>query len=985
MAVTNTSTATTASSSAPVALPSPNQAPAAAAINSRSPGYVISWTRNNPLPHIPLPPMSAFVAGGLAGAASRTVVSPLERLKIIMQVQGPNAQYNGILPSLAKMWKEEGFKGYMRGNGINCLRIAPYSAVQFSTYELIKSVFVAWGHEIDTPRRLLAGSLAGIASVVSTYPLDLVRSRLSIESASLGLAGTNQKRNTGIMKMTARVYKQEGGISGLYRGLTPTALGVAPYVGINFAAYEFFRALMSPDPEHPPGTLAKLACGAAAGSISQTLTYPLDVLRRKMQVASMPGMDHKYTTTWGAIKYTIKTESLRGLYKGLTSNLLKVGPSIATQFALATTPSSSSSGPLFGSLPKATGFLRRGQPKKVSANTSPKLPLVELRSDAGSNGGAGQPSAEADNKQPHSVDEEPDVLANRNKIEQWSFKQVKSEAEGLGFDYGRRGSLNSKTSTSRASSMTDGPSDIDLMRRGSAVSASSMSQSPAGGGHSSYAYGGAHHRHSISSLASSAGSPLASASFFSTGGTTIGDLSTSSMPLLQQGQNGSGSGAQHQTSSTYRMHLDASSTASASDTSSIYSYQFPTATGTRSRAATTSSVKPNVEAMLDIWKAWVRDQQSSNAAPADRVRSRSGNDGPPESKMYRVSSRSTTSSNGGHNRTLPHSNPLYPLRKRLVRYFATGKRLGVEFQMLLELLDALEMYIKLAIAHQGASPTANASSSSPSLSSSPTDPSPTVSIQNLVEQLSEIRSLVRELVECVPDVQACLTAGMYGPLAFPTVSTSPINFVKQPPPSSQSTLHLPMISSTTTASMVAVDLRDSQSNDWWPKRMAHDCRGLLDDVGYSISTLTPSTPRLSLVLETSAGSPGSGGGVGGGGGGGGGGSGTGSVTDQGNGAIEGRSIGGTGTINTHITAAAADELASSSLEEALGALKVGGGGTVAGLDALLMLERGLDSSQSNGTNAIKRDSKRKEQLLVEGQKRWDAYRKRQASLAEHGR
>ena len=67
------------------------------------------------------------------------------------------------------MWREEGFRGYMRGNGVNVLRIAPYSAVQFSAYELFKGVLCSNGHEIDTPRRLIAGSLAGIASVVSTY------------------------------------------------------------------------------------------------------------------------------------------------------------------------------------------------------------------------------------------------------------------------------------------------------------------------------------------------------------------------------------------------------------------------------------------------------------------------------------------------------------------------------------------------------------------------------------------------------------------------------------------------------------------------------------------------------------------------------------------------------------------------------------------------------------------------------------------------
>ncbi|KAG8894563.1 hypothetical protein FRC00_008761, partial [Tulasnella sp. 408] len=88
-------------------------------------------------PHI----TTYFIAGGIAGAASRTVVSPLERLKIIQQVQpkrsGASA-YNGVYRSLVRMWQEEGFRGFMRGNGANCIRIIPYSAVQFTAYEQLK-------------------------------------------------------------------------------------------------------------------------------------------------------------------------------------------------------------------------------------------------------------------------------------------------------------------------------------------------------------------------------------------------------------------------------------------------------------------------------------------------------------------------------------------------------------------------------------------------------------------------------------------------------------------------------------------------------------------------------------------------------------------------------------------------------------------------------------------------------------------------------
>lgn len=85
---------------------------------------------------------AAFVAGGIAGAVSRTVVSPLERLKILYQVQsaGRNEYQMSIYKALRKMWTEEGWRGFMRGNGTNCVRIIPYSAVQFGSYNVYKKV-----------------------------------------------------------------------------------------------------------------------------------------------------------------------------------------------------------------------------------------------------------------------------------------------------------------------------------------------------------------------------------------------------------------------------------------------------------------------------------------------------------------------------------------------------------------------------------------------------------------------------------------------------------------------------------------------------------------------------------------------------------------------------------------------------------------------------------------------------------------------------
>lgn len=101
-------------------------------------GPNVSWLRET----ISQPFLASFTAGGIAGAVSRTVVSPLERLKILYQIQsvGREEYKMSVGKGLKKMWKDEGWRGFMRGNGTNCIRIVPYSAVQFGSYSLYKRV-----------------------------------------------------------------------------------------------------------------------------------------------------------------------------------------------------------------------------------------------------------------------------------------------------------------------------------------------------------------------------------------------------------------------------------------------------------------------------------------------------------------------------------------------------------------------------------------------------------------------------------------------------------------------------------------------------------------------------------------------------------------------------------------------------------------------------------------------------------------------------
>jgi solute carrier family 25 phosphate transporter 23/24/25/41 len=283
------------------------------------------------------PVIAAFIAGGVAGAVSRTIVSPLERLKILLQIQtvGREEYKLSIWKALVKIGKEEGWRGFMRGNGTNCIRIIPYSAVQFGSYNFYKKFAEPFPDaELSPIRRLLCGGAAGITSVTITYPLDIVRTRLSIQSASfaaLGQRGTTQQL-PGMFTTMVLIYKNEGGFVALYRGIVPTVAGVAPYVGLNFMTYESVRKYLTPDGDKNPSPWRKLLAGAISGAVAQTCTYPFDVLRRRFQINTMSGMGYRYKSIWDAVRVIIAEEGLRGFFRGIVPNLLKVAPSMASSW-----------------------------------------------------------------------------------------------------------------------------------------------------------------------------------------------------------------------------------------------------------------------------------------------------------------------------------------------------------------------------------------------------------------------------------------------------------------------------------------------------------------------------------------------------------------------------------------------------------------------------------------------------------------------------
>lgn len=279
-----------------------------------------------------------LIAGGAAGAVAKTAVAPLERIKILFQTRTEGFRSIGVCQSLKKVLNHEGVQGLYKGNGASILRIVPYAALHYMTYEQYR--FWLWencpslgtGPIVD----LLAGSAAGGTAVLCTYPLDLARTKLAYQvvdkrptlRSNMGSIHSPTSYN-GIQDVFRRVYS-EGGVRGLYRGVGPTLAGILPYAGLKFYIYEELKRRV-PE-EHQKSILLRLSCGAMAGLVGQTFTYPLDVVRRQMQVENLQASEVRYRNTLDGLAGIMRNQGWRQLFAGLSINYIKVVPSVAIGF-----------------------------------------------------------------------------------------------------------------------------------------------------------------------------------------------------------------------------------------------------------------------------------------------------------------------------------------------------------------------------------------------------------------------------------------------------------------------------------------------------------------------------------------------------------------------------------------------------------------------------------------------------------------------------
>ena len=331
------------------------------------------------------------LAGGLAGCAVRphehigqqtytntiqakTIVAPMDRVKILFQASNPQfAKYTGswfgVVKAMRDIYRVDGITGLFRGHSATLLRIFPYAGIKFLAYEQIRAVIIPSKAKETPVRRFLSGSLAGVTSVFFTYPLEVIRVRLAFETkrdsrSSLSricrqiynehppappalLSSTSNGATAAIVKQA----RPQHGLVNFYRGFTATMVGMLPYAGMSFLTHDTIGDLLrhpavarytilpstNPSPKRPRTTKtprrpqlnapAELTAGAIAGLVSQTASYPLEIIRRRMQVGGAVGDGHRIGMVETAKKIFME-RGWKGFFVGLTIGYVKVVSSV---------------------------------------------------------------------------------------------------------------------------------------------------------------------------------------------------------------------------------------------------------------------------------------------------------------------------------------------------------------------------------------------------------------------------------------------------------------------------------------------------------------------------------------------------------------------------------------------------------------------------------------------------------------------------------
>ncbi|XP_036285490.1 ADP/ATP translocase 3-like [Pipistrellus kuhlii] len=269
-----------------------------------------------------------FLVGGIVAAVSKTSVAPIERIKLLLQVQQASQQialdrqYKGMVDCLRRIPREQGVLSFWRGNLANVIYYFPTQALNFSFNERYRRVFL---RGVDSHTRfwryvagnVAAGGAAGVTALSIVYPLDFARTRLA---ADVGKSEADREFR-GLGHCLVKICRSDG-VRGLYQGYTISAQSIILYRSTYFGVYNTAKGLIPElmDQHFMVSWLIAQLGTAMAGFFS----YPFDTVRRRMMMQSgRRGAEVMYRGIIHCGKRILREEGFRAFYKGAWCNLLR--------------------------------------------------------------------------------------------------------------------------------------------------------------------------------------------------------------------------------------------------------------------------------------------------------------------------------------------------------------------------------------------------------------------------------------------------------------------------------------------------------------------------------------------------------------------------------------------------------------------------------------------------------------------------------------
>lgn len=251
---------------------------------------------------------TSIIAGSLSGVTVRTIIAPIDILKIRLQLQLNPSQYKSITQTCISIYKNEGLTAFWKGNLPASLMYIVYGGAQFYTFNSLSRAFPQYNN--NTLFNTTIGTISGCVATIVSYPLDLVRTRLA----------SNNTHSFTPMTSTIREIWNTSKWSGLFVGSPLSVYYVALTTGISFGVYSQINQFN----DYVPFEIKNIA-GIIAGVVSKTIVYPLDLVKRRLQM----NYSHSFTQ---CVKQIVQTNGVLALYRGILPALLKSAPTTGLSF-----------------------------------------------------------------------------------------------------------------------------------------------------------------------------------------------------------------------------------------------------------------------------------------------------------------------------------------------------------------------------------------------------------------------------------------------------------------------------------------------------------------------------------------------------------------------------------------------------------------------------------------------------------------------------